>query len=341
MTGASSPEPRRGPWSTFVGLALLVGSCVLSVLHPWVGVPALLAMLVGGFALVVWQGDQERRERARRRAELVAVAAPRGEAWRKLLAHLGQGAWVEQLASEARWALRVEATDSDVRSQFGGEPLLPAAFEWPTHDGEPLGFLGQLDLSEVSAALPEWPGPKEGLLSFFGGEALWSEEVGAPTAARVVHVVGEPARTAVPKKVQQAWRFEARKVAFVRFEDPPIELVPIDEAEAFEAVADVRELLGSGATGATRVLGHADPIQERMELPCELASRGLPPTTPLDDERGDEIRRQADRWRLLLQLDEGAPGMRWGDAGLVYFWIRDEDLAAGRFERARAVIQHH
>jgi uncharacterized protein YwqG len=44
--------------------------------------------------------------------------------------------------------------------------------------------------------------------------------------------------------------------------------------------------------------------------------------------------------RFLLQVDsDDAAGMMWGDAGMLYFWIRDDDLAARRFDRAWCVMQ--
>lgn len=31
--------------------------------------------------------------------------------------------------------------------------------------------------------------------------------------------------------------------------------------------------------------------------------------------------------------------MMWGDLGRLYFWIRDDDLAARRFEKAWLILQ--
>jgi uncharacterized protein YwqG len=43
---------------------------------------------------------------------------------------------------------------------------------------------------------------------------------------------------------------------------------------------------------------------------------------------------------LLLQIDsDDALGSVWGDLGRVYFWIRDQDLAARRFDRIWHVMQ--
>jgi hypothetical protein len=43
---------------------------------------------------------------------------------------------------------------------------------------------------------------------------------------------------------------------------------------------------------------------------------------------------EAKGWELLLQLDSGSgdPNLNWGSAGCIYFWIRDVDLRARRFD---------
>ncbi|WP_338117962.1 DUF1963 domain-containing protein [Streptomyces coryli] len=54
-----------------------------------------------------------------------------------------------------------------------------------------------------------------------------------------------------------------------------------------------------------------------------------------DDWQDPRIDEEAGRWVLLAQFDsEDAAGMMWGDCGSLYWLIRPEDLAAGRFERA-------
>ena len=45
-------------------------------------------------------------------------------------------------------------------------------------------------------------------------------------------------------------------------------------------------------------------------------------------------------WRLLLQVDTDEQlGLMWGDCGLIYFWIREQDAAARRFDRAWVILQ--
>lgn len=50
------------------------------------------------------------------------------------------------------------------QSCVGGCPFLPAGVPWPTHDGDPMSFLAQVDFAEV----PPLPGfPRSGLLQWF------------------------------------------------------------------------------------------------------------------------------------------------------------------------------
>jgi uncharacterized protein YwqG len=58
------------------------------------------------------------------------------------------------------------------------------------------------------------------------------------------------------------------------------------------------------------------------------------------DPRAKALEAGAADWRLLLQVDSDENAtMMWGDTGRVYFWMRDEDLRAARFERVWTILQ--
>ena len=58
------------------------------------------------------------------------------------------------------------------------------------------------------------------------------------------------------------------------------------------------------------------------------------------DSSVEESAKRDGRWRLLLQLDtDGNPGWMWGDMGRLYFWITDEDLREGVFEKCWMILQ--
>src|ERR1051325_8450932 len=52
-------------------------------------------------------------------------------------------------------------------SKFGCAPDVPLNFEWPSHNGAPLQFLIQFDLSEIAAVYAFAELPKSGWLYFF------------------------------------------------------------------------------------------------------------------------------------------------------------------------------
>ncbi|TCD03493.1 DUF1963 domain-containing protein [Pedobacter psychroterrae] len=90
------------------------------------------------------------------------------------------------------------------------------------------------------------------------------------------------------------------------------------------------------------LLGQPDVIQNEMELECELVTNGLYCGDPsgYNDPRAEKLRPNAKDWRLLLQIDSNEETeMMWGDVGRLYFWIKEEDLAAKRFENSWCILQ--
>jgi uncharacterized protein YwqG len=86
------------------------------------------------------------------------------------------------------------------------------------------------------------------------------------------------------------------------------------------------------------MLGYADAIQDDMRLQCQLVSHGIAPGT--NDPRIAALTPGAADWILLLQIDsDGLAGMRWGSAGMLYFWIERMALAAGHFDDVWVVLQ--
>ena len=100
-----------------------------------------------------------------------------------------------------------------------------------------------------------------------------------------------------------------------------------------------------GATPYHQMGGYPHPVQgDGMELECQLASAGLYLGDPsgYEDVRAKALESGAGDWRLLLQMDsDDNLGVMWGDAGIIYFWIREDDARARRFDQAWLVLQCH
>ena len=91
-----------------------------------------------------------------------------------------------------------------------------------------------------------------------------------------------------------------------------------------------------------RLLGHPDPVQGDMQLECQLVANGVycGDASGYRDPRAARLRPGAADWRLLLQVDsQDDAGMMWGDVGRLYYWIRQEDLTAGRWDRTWLILQ--
>ncbi|MFI9724027.1 YwqG family protein [Streptomyces sp. NPDC052396] len=226
------------------------------------------------------------------------------------------------------------AEGEPVAAQLGGLPRLPQDMDWPVWEGHgPLSFIASVDC----AALPslDIPLPKDGTLSFFyfDGQADGYQagvSIHAPDTwggARVFHV---PATIPVTERSapRELKPFPAVPLAIrLRSVGPDeyhprmydCEELPVDTEEFWEEMAEVGE--GSGH----RIGGYPDPVQDAVEFDAARATSG--PNANLVAE--------ARQWVLLAQFDsDDEAGMMWGDCGSLYWVIRREDLAQGRFDRA-------
>lgn len=250
--------------------------------------------------------------------------------------------------------LSVVDRDSAARSRLGGVPLLPPDFVWPLDGARPLDYLAQVDLAEVA---PQDAGgllPPEGILTFFYNleEQPWGFD---PAHASGWHVAYTPANASTV----------ARELPDRKFALPEFKLefqaglsVPQTGSRAFErlrtAAALPRTAVGpyiEYAEGVTqheagqahhRMLGHPLNVQGDMFLEAQLASHGIYCGNPdgYRSARAAELAPGADDWLLLLQLDtDDRVEIMWGDAGMIYYLIRRQDLAARDFSRVWLCLQ--
>jgi len=237
-------------------------------------------------------------------------------------------------------------------SKLGGEPDLPAAVPWPVRPGsEPLTFLAQLNLAELSTYGSGLPLPDDGLLLFFYDAETqpWGLD---PADASGTHVLYVGGGTAVERRAHPKGRpSKVRKLQLMPGESLPSWSPFQDKAAAagfashqvssqIDRLSD--EDFESITFGGHAVGGWPALIQDEMELECQLASNGIDVGGPegYETPRAIALAPGAVDWRLLLQLDEDEDlGWFWGDAGRLYFWCREQDIAARRFDRCWTVLQ--
>jgi uncharacterized protein YwqG len=81
-----------------------------------------------------------------------------------------------------------------------------------------------------------------------------------------------------------------------------------------------------------------------MDLECQLTSNGIYCGDPsgYNSPEAQRLRGGAEDWRLLLQMDSDDDlGLMWGDVGILYFWIREQDARAGDFSKSWVILQCH
>jgi uncharacterized protein YwqG len=219
-------------------------------------------------------------------------------------------------------------------------------------NGDPLHFLAQLDLAELSRFPALQALPATGRLYFFynADTQPWGFDPKDEGSWRVILDDGPKSGLAPrdpPESRATAVPFRLCKVAFREFLSIPS---PADKRvwpdPLPEQVSDKYLDFWMASEGESepshQILGHAYEIQNPMELECQLVSHGLYLGDLLgyDDPRVKALEAGAKDWRLLFQLDyDDNAEMMWGDGGRLYFWIRDQDLRACNFDRVWMILQ--
>lgn len=233
-----------------------------------------------------------------------------------------------------------------VAAQLGGDPEMPASEPWPQWPGRgPLTFIASFDCSRID--LDGLPLPEAGRLLFFyydgqvddGLEPVGAHAPGTQGGARVLYV---PAGAALERRSAPT-PIKAYPRQMLRAE--PVTTAPEPEGPRIAAVfGDAR------ARGRAHPLDReafVDAVYEELSVSVCHQVGGFPLSVrgPVEFEAaraGAELPgggapeyAEPDRWLLLAQIDsDDASGMRWGEAGMLYWLIQEHDLAARRFDRA-------
>ncbi len=238
-------------------------------------------------------------------------------------------------------------------SRLGGVPDLPDGFRWPSWRDGPLSFIAQIDLADLVAHPASTGLPRSGHLLFFydAQQQTWGFDPADRESWHVSFVPeGNLHRSEPPENLPEDARFPACAVSLrdaltlPPAESAAFESLGFSENER-EAYFNLLDGLFEDEQGASSwLLGHPDPIQGDMQTECALVTGGLytGDESGWNDPRRPELEKDAPSWRLLLQVgSEDEANMMWGDAGHLYFWLHERDLAARAFDRAWMILQCH
>ncbi len=210
-------------------------------------------------------------------------------------------------------------------SKAGGSPDLPQGFVWPEKEGKALTFLLQIRLTDLAKFGAAEPLPREGLLSFFYEieEQYWGGELAHKGGWRVAYWPSDVPlfRHQPPIQSLPSGRIRVfERLSLPDTDEPYFESLELSDLEQ-DAYYELVDTLFPGEV-QHQILGHPSSVQSHVlwEYRQHIDSR-----TPR---------------RLLLQLDsdETIDGM-WGDAGMLYFLVSDDELRRKSFEDVWMIMQ--
>jgi uncharacterized protein YwqG len=236
-------------------------------------------------------------------------------------------------------------------SKLGGVPDLPPGATWPVLKGQPQAFIAQIRLEDARQYDTAKVLPQSGMLWFFydAQQQTFGADPGDRGGWQVLFMdgdLGKLQRAPVPPALPALSRFHACSLGFANeltlSQQPQLEIPDLDwtdaEQQQYETLLFAFPGPADRAMPHHRLLGNPDTIQDDMRLECQLASHGV---TDINDPRAAALMEGAMEWLLLLQVDtdELQSGMRWGNAGMLYYWITPADLQARRFDSSWLVLQ--
>jgi uncharacterized protein YwqG len=234
-------------------------------------------------------------------------------------------------------------------SRIGGVPDVPPDFTWPDLKGALQSFVAQIYLDEVHPYDKGGVLPASGMLWFFYDAK--QETYGADPADRggwhVMFSDDYPGlqRIAAPTNLPAESQFKACSVSFASevtlSQSPQLDIPDFDwtddEVQKYETLLSTFPTPEDHGAVHHQLLGNPQTIQDDMRLECQLASHGM---TDMNDPRAQELSQGANEWQLLLQIDtDETIGMRWGDAGMLYYWLKASDLQRHVFDESWLVLQ--
>lgn len=213
-------------------------------------------------------------------------------------------------------------------SKFGGFPDLPVNLEWPKNgEGEPLAFIGQINFEDVFEYDLDNHLPSEGILFLFWDVGM-AEGKGNP--AKVIYYKGDFGE--LKRLYRKADKDDKTiflscilefqtEISIPDFESNEIELLELDEDEEeayYDFYDEVEALYDKDFDYIHRMLGYPYVIQNAVYF-------------NEDDDQNT---------RLLLQVDsDDNANMMWGDAGIIYFLIDEDDLSVQDFSKVQGTSQ--
>ena len=263
---------------------------------------------------------------------------------------------IEELLAPAIYISKLDTDISEIGiSRIGGLPDLPIDFEYPYWKDKPLGFLAQINCSDLTKSDFENVLPHNGMLYFFYDivEQPWGYEPSHRGGSAVVYIPAPetlkryrlPLGINVEEICLKAFRISFKIIPSL---PNPNASTPFDfECEGFdkEDIRNYFKLLEDleqeyAPRPLHQLLGHATTLQNDMQRHCQLVSQGFNLSGSARNPYRRVLEASAADWRLLFQFASDSDiDSQWGDMGLIFFWIRKSALKEKQFDQIWTILQ--
>jgi uncharacterized protein YwqG len=217
-------------------------------------------------------------------------------------------------------------------------------------------ILAQFDLTEVAKFDTEGLLPKEGRLLFFcdSTDTTFGFDP-ADSGGWRVHFISDPKaklrRVSPPKAFDEWHTYTACKLTFrkeltippgMSFAESQLELTEGQRNHYIDLGSELGTERQTKGGRLHQLLGHPFQIQTDMAVMSALASNGIDMgrMDSFEQPGARELIKDAEDWRLLFQLDsDSEPKMQWSDNGMLYFWLKKDDLKNRAFDKCWFCLQ--
>lgn len=237
-------------------------------------------------------------------------------------------------------------------SKLGGDPDVPGDFIWPGWKDRKLAFLAQINLAELAGMVQHPLLPGTGLLSFFydPDQSTWGFDP-EDQGSWKTYYFPDPSvltRQEAPQ-LNSSYGIDKYNPCKMTFEPALSYPSPAsDDMQENDLTQDEWEKYFDLYEETIlpfpqhQIFGHANIIQHPMEIECQMVTQGiyLGDTGWLNLPNLESLQAGYQNWKLLLQLDsDDKAGWMWGDAGRLFFWIREEHLIQKDFSQTWMMLQ--
>lgn len=234
-------------------------------------------------------------------------------------------------------------------SKLGGLPDLPQNLSFPTYSNGYLTFLAQFNLEEVRPYDKDKLLPDKGILYIFYNvvDQPWGFDKNDKDGYKVLYFNGEInelIRTPYPITTDEYFPLKYFKVEFRNLftlsED--LDDVDLNDEESdnyFEFRSELMQL------NEDENEDESNPIHYMLGEPFNIQNDVFEEIAYYDNNEkfewsSREIRRQSNNLVLLFQMDSDDDlEVMWGDSGILYFCINENDLLNKKFDQTKFILQ--